>query len=108
MKNKILLISLLAFLSLSVFAQKADSKKIKEELKEWTEVKDIVLTDANVLYIAILDDGVKKDVYADYVCTFLKSKRIKVDMVKIVKYGSMKDPKRDNAYGVLLGKCFCE
>lgn len=107
MKTKIICLSILLSLSFCVSAQKADIKKIKEVIKEWEEVKDVVLTDVNILYVAILDDGIKKDVYADYICTALKSKGIKVDMVKVVKYGSMKDPKRDNAYGILLGKSFC-
>jgi hypothetical protein len=37
----------------------------------------------------------------------MKELNIKVYKVKIVKYGSQNDPRRDNAYGIKLGECQC-
>lgn len=69
------------------------------------KVKDAYINDANVLYAAVLDDGTRRDGYAMYLCGEVRN--FGVDRVKVIKYGSSKDPNRDNAYGVLLGECDC-
>lgn len=76
--------------------------KVEAEVK----VRSAYINDANVLYAAVIDDGSKRDGYALYLCGEVRD--LGVDRVKVVKYGSTKDPNRDNAYGVLLGECDCK
>lgn len=78
-------------------------KKIKAEPK----VLDAVITDSNVLYASVKDDGTRRDGYAEYLCQVLKESGLSNTAVKVVKYNSTKDAKRDNAYGVLLGQSSC-
>ena len=72
------------------------------------KVKDAVITDADVLYASVLDDGTRRDGYAEYLCQLLGDYKTTVKRVKVVKYNSTNDPDRDNAYGVLLGEAMCE
>lgn len=71
------------------------------------KVKDAVITDANVLYVGVQDDGTRRDGYAEYLCQLVRKNNGTVDRVKVVRAGSHTDPERDNAYGVLLGESIC-
>jgi len=71
------------------------------------KVKEAIITNVNVLYASVLDDGTKRNGYAEYLCMLLKEKGSTANRVKIVKFGSTNDPNRDNAYGVLLGEAWC-
>jgi hypothetical protein len=73
-------------------------------MKDEPKVKDFVLTDANVLYVSVTDDGTNRNGYAQYLYYEVKSANIKIFKVVVVRLGSQKDPKRDNAYGVKLGE----
>jgi hypothetical protein len=84
------------------------NEKVLQIIKAEPKVLDAIITDANVLYVSVKDDGTSRDGYASYLCEVLREKNSKVDQVKVVKVNSQKDPDRDNAYGVLLGKCFCK
>lgn len=82
------------------------------ELIEWIKnnepnVKDFVITDAHILYVAVKDDGTNRDGFAEYFCQIAKEKRSDVTSVKIIKYGSQNSKYRDNAYGILLGESRC-
>lgn len=79
-----------------------------EKIKEEPKVKDAVITDADVLYVAVLDDGTSRNGYASYCCEVLNELKTNVKTVKVVKFGSSKSPDRDNAYGILLGESSCE
>lgn len=72
------------------------------------KVKDLIWTSASVLYIAVDDDGTRRNGYAEYICQVLHEYGINDTWVKIVKFGSMDDPSRDNAYGILLGESRCD
>ena len=72
------------------------------------KVKEAIITEANVLYASVIDDGTPRNGFADYLCQVLKDNKVTNVRVKIVKFGSMKDPKRDNAYGILLGESSCK
>lgn len=104
MKNLLFLI-VLTCITASVFSQTTATKeKLKTLMKDEPKVKDYVLTDANVFYASVLDDGNNRNGYANYLYYLLKEEGIKVYKVVIVKLGSQKDPKRNNAYGVFLGQ----
>lgn len=103
--KKLLFFVVLTCITSSVFAQSAATKeKVKTLMKDEPKVKDHVLTDANVLYACLLDDGTRRDGFAEYLYYTLKGEGILVYKVVIVRYGSQKDPKRDNAYGVKIGE----
>lgn len=72
------------------------------------KVKGAIFTDANVLYVDVLDDGSKRDGYASYLCEVLRDYNTSANRVKVVKASSHNDPNRDSAYGVLLGECWCK
>lgn len=104
MKQLIFLV-LLTCITTSVFAQSpAIKEKLKTLMKYEPKVKDYVLTEANVFYASLLDDGTRRDGFAEYLYYTLKGEGILVFKVVIVRVGSQKDPKRDNAYGVKLGE----
>lgn len=101
--NKIILI-LTILISSSAFA---DNNKALAEVKKEKKVKDAIITDAGVLYVGVLDDGTNRKGYAEYLCSVLKDNQAQANRVKIVKHNSQNDPKRDNAYGILLGESWC-
>ncbi|MEI8087357.1 MAG: hypothetical protein WCG93_14200 [Paludibacter sp.] len=106
---KRILFVLAVLFSISTFAQTAAEKeKVKSLMQDEKSVKDYVLTNAQVLYVSVSDNGSNRDGLASYFCDRMKELRIKVFKVKVVKYGSQKDSKRDNAYGVKLGECQCQ
>lgn len=103
--KKILFLMLLSCITSSLYSQSpAIKEKLKTLMKDEPKVKDYTLTDANVFYVSVLDDGNNRNGYANYIYYLLKEEGIKVYKVVIVKLGSQKDPKRDNAYGVFLGQ----
>ncbi|NBA77298.1 hypothetical protein GOQ04_17215 [Emticicia sp. ODNR4P] len=87
-------------------AKKAYLEKIR---KDEPKVKEAIITEANVLYISVVDDGTKRDGLASYFCETLRDANLnqEIKKIKIVKFGSTTDPKKDNAYGVLLGESEC-
>ena len=78
------------------------------EIKKEPKVKEAILTDANVLYVSVVDDGTSRNGYASYICEILREKNAVANRVKVVKVNSTNDPNRDNAYGVLLGESWCK
>ena len=73
-------------------------------MQDEPKVKDYVYTDANVLYGAVTDDGSNRNGYALFLYYELKGKGIKPFKVVVVRLGSQKDLKKDNAYRVKLGE----
>ncbi len=88
--------------------QVLENEKALDAILTEPKVKDAVITDADVLYASVLDDGTRRDGYAEYLCQVLGDYKTTVKRVKVVKYNSTNDQDRDNAYGVLLGEAMCE
>jgi hypothetical protein len=86
------------------------SDKILNLIKEEPKCKDAFITDSKVLYFSLVDDGTNRNGFAEYLCQLIKDEggSSYIDRVKIVKHNSSTDPNRDNAYGVLLGECYCK
>lgn len=78
------------------------------EIKGEPKISEAIITEANVLYASVQDDGTNRNGYAEYLCQVLKSHNASCNRVKVVKGGSNSDPKADNAYGVLLGESWCK
>jgi len=87
--------------------QVLENDKALDTILAEPKVKDAVITDADVLYASVLDDGTRRDGYAEYLCQVLGDYKTSVKRVKVVKYNSTNDPDMDNAYGVLLGEATC-
>jgi hypothetical protein len=87
---------------------KVDNSKALEAVKAEPKVMEAIITDADVLYVSVIDDGTSRKGYAEYLCEVLKDYNTTVTRVKVVKAGSTDDPNKDNAYGILLGECNCE
>ena len=85
-----------------------NNKLALEEIRKEPKVKEAIITDANVLYMTVEDDGTNRDGYASYICEVLREKKATTNWVKVVKVNSTNDPNSDNAYGVLLGESHCE
>lgn len=72
------------------------------------QVLDAVITDARVLYVVVRDDGTRRDGYASYLCqTRFDYSGANWERVKVVQVNTFNHPKRNNAYGVLLGEAWC-
>ena len=71
------------------------------------KIQEAIITDANVLYVSVSDNGVDQSRFAETICNLLKRHNATTNWVKVVKAGSTKDPNADNAYGVLLGEAHC-
>lgn len=84
------------------------NQSLLEMVRKEPKVKEAIITDANVLYVSVLDDGTKRDGYASYLCELVRETKSSVNRVKVVKVNSTNDPKRENSYGVLLGESWCE
>lgn len=89
-------------------SQNQNPKSLLELINAEPKVKEAIITDSNVLYVSVEDDGTKRDGFANYLCELIKEKGSNIMLVKVVKVNSTKDPNRDNAYGVLLGEAVCK
>ncbi|SDX09885.1 hypothetical protein [Flavobacterium degerlachei] len=78
-----------------------------EEIKKEPKVKEAMITDANVLYVSVKDDGTNRNGFAQYLCEILNEYKATTKWVKVVKVNSINDPNSDNAYGILLGESNC-
>lgn len=85
----------------------AENEVVLNKIKSEPKVKDAVITDSNILYVGVADDGTRRDGYAEYLCQVLKDINSDVYQVKVVRYGSHNSRDKDNAYGVLLGESRC-
>jgi len=79
-----------------------------EAVKKEPKVKDATLTDANVLYVAVLNDGTDRSGYAQYICEVVRENKGTAKVIKVVEFGTMNSEDKNNAYGKLLGESQCE
>lgn len=78
------------------------------EIKKEPKVIEAIITDVDVLYVSVSDDGTDRSGYASYLCEILRENKASCNRVKVVKAGTTKHPKADNAYGILLGESWCK
>lgn len=85
------------------------NKEAIADIKTQFEYKvfEAIITEADVVYVSVADNGVDQSRFAQTLCNILKEHKATSKRVKIVKVNSQNDPHRDNAYGVLLGASFC-
>lgn len=84
-----------------------NNQKALEQVRKEEKVKEAVITEANVLYVSVDDNGTSRNGFAEYLCQILKDNNATTKWVKIVKRGSADDPKADNGFGILLGESHC-
>ncbi len=77
------------------------------EIRKEEKVKEAIITDANVVYVSVNDDGTRRDWYAEYICQLIEEFQWKVWMVKITEFWTTNSTNRDNAYGNLLWSSNC-
>lgn len=94
--------------TLSSTGNKANRDKALAAILKEPKIADAAITDANVLYAQVKDDGTSRKGYAMYLCEVLNEHKAEVERVKVVALGSQNSPDRDNAYGKLLGECWCK
>lgn len=82
-------------------------KSLSTLMADEPKVRDFVLTDAQVLYVSVRDDGTNRKGLAMYFCDLMAENAIQCNMVKVVEFGSMNTPSADNAYGRELGRHHC-
>ncbi len=80
------------------------NKSALAEIRKEPKVKEAIITDADVLYVSVEDDGTSRNGYALYLGQILLEHGATTKWIKVVKVNSMNDPNKDNAYGVLLGE----
>jgi len=85
-----------------------NNKLALDEIRKEPKIKEAIITDANILYVTVEDDGTRRDGYAGYLCEVLNEHKATTKWVKVVKVNSSQDSNADNAYGVLLGEMNCE
>lgn len=87
----------------------ANAAVAKKIIQSEPQVLDAVITDAQVLYVVVRDDGSRRDGYASYLCqTRSDYTGSNWERVKVVQVNTFNHPERDNAYGVLLGEAWCK
>ena len=86
----------------------ANNALIETIMKEDKVAVEAIITDTDVLYVSVKDDGTSRDGLASYFCNY-KSEFPKSTFksVKIVEAGTTNSSNKDNAYGVLLGEHYC-
>ena len=92
----------------STHEKEQNNEKILGLVKSEPKVKDAVITDADVLYVIVIDDGTKRDGYAEYLCQVLKDNQSDIGRITVVKQISQNDPNKDTTYGVVLGESNCK
>lgn len=80
------------------------NKSALVEIRKEAKIKEAIITDADVLYVSVEDDGTSRNGYALYLGQILLEHGATTKRIKVVKVNSMNDPNKDNAYGVLLGE----
>lgn len=85
-----------------------NNQKALAEIKKEPKIKEALLTDANVLYVSVENDGTKRDGYAQYLCGVLTEHQATTKWVKVVEVGTAGQQGADNAFGVLLGESHCK
>lgn len=78
------------------------------EIKKEPKIKDATITDDNVLYVSVEDDGTIRNGYAEYLCQVLREYNATTNWVKVVKVNSSKDFNSNNSHEVLLGEAHCK
>jgi hypothetical protein len=84
------------------------NSKILQVVRKEPKVIEAIITDVDVLYVSVKDDGTRRDGYAQYLCSMVQDFCTHIHRVKVIKVGTTNDPKKDNAYGVELGDANCK
>ena len=91
----------------------SDESVVKDEaaamlqVKALPKVKDAIISIASVLYVTV-DDSTPQKEFAESVCRLLSKYETSVERIKEVQFGTSTDPKRENAYGIILADVWCK
>ena len=85
-----------------------NNQKALAEIKKEAKIAEAIITDANVLYVSVKNDGTRQDGYAQYLCEVLSEHQATTKWVKVVEVGTAGRKDVDNAFGLLLGESHCK
>ncbi len=88
-------------------SEDSNNKKALSEIQKEPKIKYATITDDNILYASVEDDGTIRNGYAEYLCEILKENNATTNWVKIVKVSSSKDLNNGDDHGILLGEANC-
>ncbi|RUT68399.1 hypothetical protein D0817_21020 [Flavobacterium cupreum] len=88
--------------------ENSNNKRALNEIKKEPKIKHATITDANVLYVSVEDDGTIRNGYAEYLCEILREYRATTKIVKVIKASSLENLNNENGHGILLGEANCE
>lgn len=113
MKTIFTILTLCLFFSCGKSESNKQVEKVRNEniiklINEEKRVLEVVVTDSNIVYVSLKGDGKSQKGFAEYICQLITDQMPKVNRVKIVEHGTTKHPKKDNAYGILLGESNCK
>ena len=87
------------------YAELPENKKLLTELKGEQQIVEAVINDANVLYVAVHNDGSNRNGFATYVCEVAAENKSTIDKVKVVQVGTAN---KENGLGIVLGESECK
>ena len=71
-------------------------------IKKEPKVKEAIITEANVLYVSVIDDGTRRDGYASYLCEILREKKAKAQIIRDTLEEGLKKGKAQKRDGHVL------
>lgn len=89
-------------------AENPNDKAAIEAIKQEKMIINALISDDNILYAAMKDDGSSQNGYAEVVCAILGKHKAATRKVRIIELGSHNKANADTPYGVLLGESNCE
>jgi len=88
----------------TVLNAETEQRKVLKLVRAETQVKQALITEADVLYVSVEDDGSRRDEYANYLCGLIKDQTTSIKKVKVVAVKKA----RQSANGVPLGESSCQ
>lgn len=73
--------------------------------KKNKKVVEAFVTSVKVLHVTVFDDGTDHSILAEELCSQVRMMDVK--RIKVIKYGTSKNVKKDTPYGVLLADQWC-
>jgi hypothetical protein len=87
-----------------VLKAETEQRKVLKLVRAEALVKQALITEADVLYVAVEDDGSRRDEYASYLCGLIKNQTTSIKKVKVVAVKKA----RERANDVPLGESSCQ
>jgi hypothetical protein len=87
-----------------VLKAETEQRNVLKLVRAEAQVKQALITEADVLYVSVEDDGSRRDEYATYLCGLIKNETTSIKKVKVVAVKKA----RQSANGISLGESSCQ